>query len=275
MKIYAYILPHDTGFAPCYADGIWTLACCKPQMRRNIYKLWHSAPIYKAQEEDIWVMGMKHGDKTEDGFSSYIVYAAKIKEVLNREHYFDEKGEFADRADCIYTGVPKSEENPSAGLIDRPQRFYRGIPSEHELPENPTKEQIERASKDIKGNCVLYSDHFFYFHKDKEPEKVWNIMEFAHEKCKARRPGDYFFANKDREGRFCDKSKEEEFRCAMEELKDDSRIFCPRKLTPIDYKRDEEHSKDGYTGKLSDHAKSKHCGGCGKKRAPRRKKTCE
>ena len=35
-KLYTYYLQSDTGFAPCYADGKFTLANCKPDIRRAI-----------------------------------------------------------------------------------------------------------------------------------------------------------------------------------------------------------------------------------------------
>ena len=34
-KIWSYVLAVDTGFAPCIDDGILSLACCKPLIRRN------------------------------------------------------------------------------------------------------------------------------------------------------------------------------------------------------------------------------------------------
>lgn len=37
-RIWRYVLKTDTGFAPCIDDGILTLACCKPFIRRHAEK---------------------------------------------------------------------------------------------------------------------------------------------------------------------------------------------------------------------------------------------
>lgn len=34
-RIYRYILVHDYGIAPCSADGLITLATCKPKIRQT------------------------------------------------------------------------------------------------------------------------------------------------------------------------------------------------------------------------------------------------
>jgi hypothetical protein len=35
MKVYSYVVAHDTGFAPNPFFGYCTLACCKPQIRKT------------------------------------------------------------------------------------------------------------------------------------------------------------------------------------------------------------------------------------------------
>jgi hypothetical protein len=45
MKLYCYIVTHDTGFSPNPFHGYCTLACCKPTIRRT------------AKEGD-WVVGL-------------------------------------------------------------------------------------------------------------------------------------------------------------------------------------------------------------------------
>src|ERR1700733_9238130 len=35
MKIFAYVIEHDLGFAPNPFHGVCTLACCKPRIRKN------------------------------------------------------------------------------------------------------------------------------------------------------------------------------------------------------------------------------------------------
>lgn len=35
MKVYSYIITHDSGFSPNLFHGVLTLACCKPMIRRS------------------------------------------------------------------------------------------------------------------------------------------------------------------------------------------------------------------------------------------------
>ena len=38
MSTFIYIQTHDTGLAPCVSEGIWSLALCKPTIRRRAIK---------------------------------------------------------------------------------------------------------------------------------------------------------------------------------------------------------------------------------------------
>ena len=102
MKIYAYILPHDTGFAPCYTDGIWTLACCKPQIRAKIF----NEHVDTGQNE-FWVIGLQHEgsmrkDYTYPGVKVRYIACAK---VLRLEEYYKDDSLYRNRIDCIYRNV--------------------------------------------------------------------------------------------------------------------------------------------------------------------------
>jgi len=62
MKLYSYIVKHDTGFSPNPFHGYCTLACCKPAIRRT------------AQKGD-WVVGLT---PKKDG--NRIVYFMRVDE---------------------------------------------------------------------------------------------------------------------------------------------------------------------------------------------------
>jgi hypothetical protein len=74
MRVYSYVLVHDTGFAPNPYWGSCTLATCKPQIRKN------------AKVQD-WVMGT--GSVNNVG-SGKLIYAMRIDEVLPYNLYFDD-----------------------------------------------------------------------------------------------------------------------------------------------------------------------------------------
>lgn len=55
-KLYSYVITIDNGKSPCYDNDIYTLACCKPQIRRMMYK---SADRINSGEDNIWIMGIQ------------------------------------------------------------------------------------------------------------------------------------------------------------------------------------------------------------------------
>ena len=70
MRLYSYVLTHDTGFAPNPFQEYCTLANCKPAIRRT------------AQVGD-WVVGL-----SPKASGNKIIYAMKIDEILSYEQYF-------------------------------------------------------------------------------------------------------------------------------------------------------------------------------------------
>jgi hypothetical protein len=154
IKVYSYVIKHDTGFAPNPFHGICTLACCKPRIRKNIGK------IFKEQEEeyDFWVVGISSMNRGEDGHK--LVFLMRItKEPINFEEYWNNKKYFKKKAnsknpvnrvgDNIY--MPKSSINKP----NKASHFEQVGTSYHTC-----KNQQE---KDIKGQYVLISEDFYYF----------------------------------------------------------------------------------------------------------------
>lgn len=81
-RIYRYILTHDSGVAPCPADGLITLATCKPVIRRT------------AKPGD-WVLGFRPGS-LERGL---LLWAGKVEQVMDHGDY---EREFRGRPDAVY-----------------------------------------------------------------------------------------------------------------------------------------------------------------------------
>jgi len=71
MRLFTYILAHDSGFAPNPFWGFCTLATCKPRIRRS------------AGVGD-WIVGV--GSVKTVG-AGKLVYAMQVAEVLNFEEY--------------------------------------------------------------------------------------------------------------------------------------------------------------------------------------------
>lgn len=85
MNIYFYKMTTDNGGAPCVQDGLWSLAICKPRIRR-------SAP------EDSIVIGFAgNGIDRENG----VIHLARVTKRLEDGDYYKDKT-YRRRRDCIY-----------------------------------------------------------------------------------------------------------------------------------------------------------------------------
>lgn len=211
--VYCYIIGKDTGFAPCYDDGEFTLACCKPRIRKSIYKRFKE----HKSEKDIWVIGVKHDGQSNGQYKSFIVYIAHITKVLGFKEYFSDANE--NRKDCIYKDLDSHECEKNIDskewIAKRKKSSYR-----KKAPENPHFCNLDLFRKDISGLCVLYSDDFYYLGKNNKNDCAFKDV-FEH--CKKRRPGDFFYA-----------------KITSEELNGELKVFKerglhnPRNIKPID-----------------------------------------
>jgi len=85
MSIFFYKMTHDSGAAPCVAQGLLSLAICKPMIRTS------------ADEGDL-VFGFAANSLRKD---NALIYIARVTAVArNGEYYFDTR--FAHRLDRIY-----------------------------------------------------------------------------------------------------------------------------------------------------------------------------
>lgn len=140
MKLYSYIVVHDTGFAPNPFWGFCTLATCKPVIRRT------------ASTGD-WIVGLS---PKEDG--NRIIYAMRIDEILPYAQYFTD-ARFGNkkpnsRSDMV---VFKCGDNIYEPLS--PVGFHQ-LPSQHSRGscENPSSKE-----HDLSGKNSLISKLFYYF----------------------------------------------------------------------------------------------------------------
>jgi hypothetical protein len=163
MKLYSYVVKHDTGFAPNPFFGYCTLACCKPVIRRT------------AQKGD-WIVGLTSKTK-----GNQIIYFMRVDELMESfaEYWADkrfgvkrpnnEDGIRGRRGDNIY------EPMTSGG--------YRQLRSRHS---NGDAENEENKAHDLCGRRVLISETFAYFGSQSLPlpAKLLSLVVSRGHRCR-------------------------------------------------------------------------------------------
>ena len=153
MKLSAYVIATDKGFAPNPFGRQCTLACCKPQIRRN------------AEVDDI-VMATAGHDFERAGS---LVYAMKISEVLTFNEYWKDS-RFASRKPSNTTAISRCGDNI---WHHEGGRWLLAPHAQHERNEE---------HYDTSGENVLIATEFFYFGR----EAVELPKEFAVLRCNGR-----------------------------------------------------------------------------------------
>jgi len=140
MKLFSYIVRHDTGFAPNPFWGTCTLACCKPVIRRT------------AQKED-WVVGLS--PKSEE---NRLTYAMCVDDILDFAKYY-ENSRFESKKPEYTTGkvIHKTGDNIYKPLPNGSFQQLRSMHSYREA-ENPKLKE-----HDLGGMNVLIAKEFYYF----------------------------------------------------------------------------------------------------------------
>lgn len=158
MKIYAYIMTHDYGFAPNPYHGFLTLATCKPQIRRS--KNLHLGD---------WIIGIssKHNLGRDR-----LLYAAKIDEIVPLKNY-STNGKF-DVKKPGKTKIDKCGDNI----------YYLDINKNWQQMPNGYHGGNEQE-RDLSGENVLIANEFWYF-GEKAPvisSDLQKIISNARLKC--------------------------------------------------------------------------------------------
>jgi hypothetical protein len=139
MRLFSYIMPHDSGFAPNPFWGYCTLACCKPVIRRT------------ATIGD-WVVGISCRSR-----GNRIVYAMEVTEIPSTYEQYAADRRFRRKVPHL----TNKEIRYRCG-----DNIYRPLAdgSFEQLP-NPSHGEAE-MQHDLGGRNVLVSDDFFYFGRD-------------------------------------------------------------------------------------------------------------
>jgi Nucleotide modification associated domain 2 len=135
MKLSAYIINFDTGFAPNPFGRYCTLACCKPTIRRC------------AEPGDI-IVGCASSRLPKPG---YLVYAMRVKKVIPFQEYWT-NARFASRKPSPRSAISQCGDN--IWHQDRAGRWQVAPGACH------NKSARER---DTSGEHALVATEFFYF----------------------------------------------------------------------------------------------------------------
>lgn len=140
MRLFSYVVTHDTGFSPNPFWGYCTLADCKPAIRRT------------ASVGD-WIVGLspkKSGNR--------MIYAMQVSEILPyRDYYYDER--FAPKIPDLAAKlvVSKCGDNIYQPL---PDGGFRQLQSMHS---DGLDENLRTKMHDLGGRNVLIARRFHYF----------------------------------------------------------------------------------------------------------------
>lgn len=142
VKVYSYIVTHDSGFSPNPFHGFCTLACCKPAIRRT------------AEVGDL-IIGLA-------SLGQQLIYAMKVSRVIDFAAYWDAPQYRAKRPSRgTHRTVDKCGDN-----IYEPSAIgeFRQLPSLHSNSDGT--EDAANKRHDLDGVNVLVSEMYSYFGHD-------------------------------------------------------------------------------------------------------------
>ena len=140
MKLFSYIVTHDTGFSPNPFWGFCTLADCKPAIRRT------------AQVGD-WIVGL-----SPRANGNRFIFAMEVNEILDYAQYYRDQRFVNKRPD--YTKeyvIYKTGDN-----IYKPLK-YGGFQQLRSIHSNGENENPKTKVHDLGGMNVLIGSRFHYF----------------------------------------------------------------------------------------------------------------
>ncbi len=169
--IYSYRLTYFGGTAPCFDDGLLTLAICKRDMRRVIGNLYNSEK-FKKENGEIWFLGIVGNRLAKiETFKKYedkVIYAAKVKDVKEFHEYFTDT-KYKERADVIYEQTQEETELKSGELYFN--HTGSAVHQEKDLQKRDFDVDHPNANK-----YVLFSDEYCFITPE-ESKKIKNKIQ--------------------------------------------------------------------------------------------------
>lgn len=152
--IIFYRMTSDTGYAPCVADGMLSLACCKGGTKTGGFQgmRWEIGRKLEDgtwdREDTIYVVGVAQ---------STIIYIARIDRVIAAGDYFSDEN-YKSRGDCIYEVRDKPRKGPGG------KEFY--FKRTRKSPWFHGPKAHDDHIRDETGTYVLLSTKFAYYGKE-------------------------------------------------------------------------------------------------------------
>lgn len=135
-KVYLYKLTADDGGAPCVANGILSLAICKPIIR-------------KVAKEGSWIFGFAADALATTHPGNRLIYVAKVTKAVFGPEYYAEGSAYASRGDCIYRW----------SLVNYQWR----VGAKYHLDGQALSHDLGMPQNGFDRARVLLSDHYRYF----------------------------------------------------------------------------------------------------------------
>jgi len=162
LKLFAYTMTWDTGFAPSVSRQL-SLACCKSNMRYTIAK------DFDEGDKDIYVIGllgksMARRKGLSDNYFYTPLYLAKISNIENVKDYYAYNS--PERADKKYL-YKNNNWYIRKGNPHHPKVTYEnGLAELKEYEKEKDIMYLPRLNSIPRYNYVLLSDEFVYFGKE-------------------------------------------------------------------------------------------------------------
>ena len=163
MKVYSYIVAVDSGFAPNPFHGICTVACCKPDIRRDA-------------EVGDYVVGLAgYRYRQQRGNQHTIIYAMRVSEAMTFEQYWADPRFRAKRPDRSAGG--KESVGDNIYHRDGAARGWIQEDSEHCSSDIPHDTEINR---------VLASVDFIYWGQEgpRLPDDLQHLIVGRKHRCR-------------------------------------------------------------------------------------------
>ena len=145
MRLYVYVVTHDTGFAPNPFHGYCTLATCKPHIRG------------RAEAGD-WVIGL---GSTQNGQAGKLVYAMRVEEAMSFDDYWNEP-RFREKRPKR-TGRQEWQCGDNIYRSDAETGEWIQAPRYHSMGNGCA--DIDHIKRDTNPPRALISEQFVYFGK--------------------------------------------------------------------------------------------------------------
>ena len=178
-RLYTYIITVDNGKSPCYDDGTFTLACCKPQIRRKILQDKLECEKRGIPFPPVYLAGIRR-DKKEN--RARVVFISEIDKVLKLEDYYDNEI-YLKRKDCKYHNVKTIFVDDKLPITLTKKFIKKACPQIHADEYNEhggfstVNKMSEQHCRDICGGAVLLSSRFNHCNDYEDKWKLTDKLE--------------------------------------------------------------------------------------------------